>query len=117
ELGALVCTAREPACSGCPLRAECRWLAAGKPKNAAPRTTQKFTGTQREARGKIMAVLRKRRGGCTRTDLLRGSKLAEERFAPALASLLADGLAQESEGRYHLPIAAGATAGVAQNVS
>ncbi|MDE1536359.1 MULTISPECIES: HhH-GPD family protein [Actinotignum] len=114
ELGALVCTAREPACSGCPLRAECRWLAAGKPKNAAPRTTQKFTGTQREARGKIMAVLRKRRGGCSRADLVRGSKLPEERFAPALTSLLKDGLAQENAGRYCLPVAESATAGVAQ---
>ncbi len=113
ELGALVCTAREPACSGCPLRAECRWVAAGKPQNAAPRTTQKFTGTQREARGKIMAVLRARRGGCSRPDLLRASHLSEERFAPALASLLEDGLAQESEGRYRLPIAAGAATGVA----
>ncbi|MDY5131876.1 A/G-specific adenine glycosylase, partial [Actinotignum timonense] len=92
-----------------PLRTECRWLAAGKPKNAAPRTTQKFTGTQREARGKIMAVLRKHRGGCARPDLLRTSHLSEERFAPALASLLEDGLAQESEGRYHLPTAAGAS--------
>lgn len=117
ELGALVCTAREPACAICPLRAECHWLAAGKPQNAAPRTTQKFTGTQREARGKIMAVLREHRGGYTRPDLLRASHLSEKRFVPALASLIEDGLAQEVAGRYHLPIAAGASAGAVQNVS
>ena len=54
ELGALVCTSRNPACSQCPLAAQCQWLAAGQPMNAAPRKPQGFTGTHREARGKII---------------------------------------------------------------
>ena len=31
ELGALVCTARAPRCEECPVRRDCRWLAAGRP--------------------------------------------------------------------------------------
>src|SRR5215469_6616086 len=31
ELGALVCTAASPRCGGCPVAADCAWLAAGRP--------------------------------------------------------------------------------------
>lgn len=60
ELGALVCTARAPACDACPLRSSCAWLAAGRPADAhaARRRTQAWHGTDRQARGRIMALLR-----------------------------------------------------------
>ncbi|WP_430869251.1 A/G-specific adenine glycosylase [Demequina aurantiaca] len=59
ELGALVCTARVARCEECPLSSECAWLAAGKPGlDEAPRRTQAWHGTDRQVRGRILAVLR-----------------------------------------------------------
>jgi A/G-specific adenine glycosylase len=59
ELGALVCTARVARCEICPLAAECAWRAAGKPGlDEAPRTTQAWHGTDRQVRGRVLAVLR-----------------------------------------------------------
>ncbi|PKQ17876.1 MAG: adenine glycosylase [Actinobacteria bacterium HGW-Actinobacteria-8] len=59
ELGALVCTARAPRCDGCPLAATCVWFAEGLPGLAeAPRRTQPWHGTDRQVRGRVMALLR-----------------------------------------------------------
>lgn len=58
ELGALVCTARAPRCEDCPLASMCQWRAAGLPGLAeAPRRTQAWHGTDRQVRGRILAVL------------------------------------------------------------
>src|SRR4051794_19456936 len=45
ELGALVCTARAPRCSSCPVAGECRWRALGAPPAVAPRRVQRYEGT------------------------------------------------------------------------
>ena len=61
ELGALVCTSRNPACEVCPLAEQCRWLAAGRPAGDDPARkpkTQAWHGTDRQLRGAIMAVLK-----------------------------------------------------------
>lgn len=60
ELGALVCTARAPRCDACPVADRCRWLAAGRPADAHAhrRRTQAWAGTDRQARGRVMALLR-----------------------------------------------------------
>jgi A/G-specific adenine glycosylase len=59
ELGALVCTARRPRCPDCPLRELCAWRARGCPAyNGPPRRSQTYTGTDRECRGRILALLR-----------------------------------------------------------
>jgi A/G-specific adenine glycosylase len=59
ELGAVVCTARAPRCDGCPVFDQCAWQLAGRPAYDGPVTrTQKFEGTDRQVRGKIMAVVR-----------------------------------------------------------
>ncbi|WP_082097182.1 A/G-specific adenine glycosylase [Demequina silvatica] len=59
ELGALVCTARVARCDACPLASSCAWFAAGCPGlDAAPRRTQAWHGTDRQVRGRIMALLR-----------------------------------------------------------
>ncbi len=59
ELGALVCTARAPRCGECPLASDCRWLAEGATGlEAAPRRVQPWHGTDRQVRGRIMALLR-----------------------------------------------------------
>ncbi|KFI69455.1 A/G-specific adenine glycosylase [Bifidobacterium magnum] len=60
ELGALVCTAKQPGCDSCPLRSMCVFLAAGRPGLGERRTRprQRFQGTNRQVRGIILQSLR-----------------------------------------------------------
>jgi len=59
EFGALVCTARSPRCADCPVARLCRWQADGAPQHSGPvRRGQAWAGTDRQVRGRIMAVLR-----------------------------------------------------------
>ncbi|MBN9374821.1 MAG: A/G-specific adenine glycosylase, partial [Cellulomonas sp.] len=60
ELGALVCTARAPRCEACPLASSCAWLTAGRPpdEHAHRRRGQPWEGTDRQVRGRVMALLR-----------------------------------------------------------
>ncbi len=58
ELGAVVCTARNPACQQCPIRTWCAWRAAGYPPAPEPARRQAaFAGSDRQVRGKILAIL------------------------------------------------------------
>ena len=109
ELGALVCTAARPDCDACPVRAECAWQRAGCPAPtgdelwAARKRVQKFAGTDRQVRGKIMAVLREADGPVERREV-DAVWPDEAQRARALLSLLSDGLAVEyGEGRIGLP--------------
>lgn len=59
ELGALVCTARSPRCGACPVADLCAWQAAGAPPYAGPaRRVQMWAGTDRQVRGRLLALLR-----------------------------------------------------------
>ncbi|HET9841442.1 MAG TPA: A/G-specific adenine glycosylase, partial [Nocardioides sp.] len=59
ELGALVCTASGPRCDVCPVRQDCAWRAAGHPAyDGPPRRGQAWAGTDRQCRGRLMAVVR-----------------------------------------------------------
>lgn len=60
EFGALVCTARKPLCDECPITDLCEWRAAGYPQTPGKRKTQAWAGTDRQARGRVMALLRSR---------------------------------------------------------
>ena len=103
ELGALVCTSRSPQCGVCPVRAECAWLAAGQPAAEAPKRSQKFAGTDRQVRGKIMRVLRESEGPVEQERIHTVWPDAAQR-SRALFSLLEDGLAEQDEnGYFHLP--------------
>jgi A/G-specific adenine glycosylase len=70
ELGALVCSARAPRCAACPVANRCRWRAAGYPEHdGPPRRGQAWAGTDRQVRGRLMAVLREANGPVTRAQL------------------------------------------------
>ena len=59
ELGALVCSARSPRCSDCPVADLCAWQLAGRPAYQGPaRKGQAWEGTDRQLRGALLAVLR-----------------------------------------------------------
>lgn len=103
ELGALVCTAASPRCDGCPIGAQCAWQRAGRPAYAGPpRRGQTYAGTDRQCRGRLLAVLRDSEGVVPRPrlDAEWADSAQRER---ALAGLLADGLVVEADGGYALP--------------
>jgi A/G-specific adenine glycosylase len=58
ELGALTCSAANPRCADCPVATQCAWLTAGQPASTAKRTVQRYDGTDRQCRGRLLAVLR-----------------------------------------------------------
>ena len=103
ELGALVCTAISPRCAHCPLQDQCAWNLAGKPAyDGAPRKAQTYAGTDRQCRGRLLAVLRDAPGSVNAAALVKAWSLDDQRDR-ALASLIADGLVVEEAGRYRLP--------------
>lgn len=58
DLGALVCTAREPGCAGCPLRRRCSTRGVGDFERR--RTQAPYAGSFRQRRGAVLARLRER---------------------------------------------------------
>ncbi|PKK12218.1 A/G-specific adenine glycosylase [Thermomonospora sp. CIF 1] len=104
ELGALVCTARNPRCVDCPVLAECAWQRAGRPAyDGPPRRGQAYAGTDRQCRGRLLAVLREADGPVEKAalDVVWSDPIQRER---ALDGLIADGLVDPLEdGRYALP--------------
>jgi A/G-specific adenine glycosylase len=104
ELGALVCTASSPRCGSCPVEDQCAWVRAGRPAYDGPqRRVQRFAGTDRQARGRIMAVLRESEGSVDRPaiEATWDDALQRER---ALDGLVSDGLVElVGEDRYGLP--------------
>ncbi|WP_372593697.1 A/G-specific adenine glycosylase [Actinotalea sp.] len=99
ELGALVCTARAPRCAECPLADRCAWLAAGSPPDAhsSSRRRQAWAGTDRQARGRVMALLREAAGDVS-AEAVAAAWPDEEQRRRVLAGLVADGLAETTHG-------------------
>jgi A/G-specific adenine glycosylase len=89
DLGATVCTARTPACAGCPVVANC--ATRGTHDRETKHRQGRFEGSFRQRRGIVMAQLRA------------GSVAASEVDGEVLASLLDHGLAEITRGRAHLP--------------
>ena len=58
ELGALTCTAARPKCADCPVATHCAWRANGKPQAESRPSAQRYEGTDRQCRGRLLAVLR-----------------------------------------------------------
>lgn len=103
ELGALVCTARSPRCGECPVVSRCRWAAQGRPAATRPRRVQRYAGTDRQARGRLLAVLRDASGPVPASALDVSWPDARQR-ARALDTLVADGLVEPlGDGRFRLP--------------
>ncbi|MFR9752825.1 A/G-specific adenine glycosylase [Nocardia sp. 004] len=95
EFGATVCTARTPDCARCPLT-HCAWVAAGKPATEVVRRTQKYEGTDRQARGRLLDVLRRASGPVERVRLDLAWTHDHGQRARALDSLLVDGLIEQT---------------------
>jgi A/G-specific adenine glycosylase len=90
DVGATVCTARDPRCDACPFERDC--VSGGELADETKHRQGRFEGSFRQRRGIVMARLRAE--GSVRTVELDGE---------ALASLLDDGLAEVARGRARLP--------------
>ena len=103
ELGAVVCTASSPRCGVCPVEDRCAWNAAGRPAHDGPaRRGQAYAGTDRQVRGRLLDVLRVSDSPVTKGSLDAAWDDTAQRER-CLASLLADGLIQETaDGKFSL---------------
>ncbi len=103
ELGALVCTTGRPECARCPVASWCSWRRAGFPASGQRTGGQRYEGTDRQCRGRLLAVLRRADGAVAKTELDRVWPDSAQRER-ALDGLVADGLAEPlADGRYALP--------------
>jgi A/G-specific adenine glycosylase len=103
ELGALVCTAANPRCEACPIAEQCAWQRAGRPAyDGPPRRGQTYAGTDRQCRGRLLAVLRDAEGVVSKARLDAAWPDGSQR-ARALSGLLHDGLAVSTGSGYALP--------------
>ena len=106
ELGALVCTSTGPRCGECPVARHCAWRRSGYPAYDGPaRPSQRYEGTDRQCRGRLLGVLREAEGP-VHHSLLDATWAADEQRERCLASLLEDGLAvrvSERPPSYALP--------------
>ncbi|MCW2733148.1 MAG: HhH-GPD family protein [Mycobacterium sp.] len=112
ELGATVCTARSPRCGLCPLSV-CAWRSAGYPPSTEPaRRVQKYAGTDRQVRGRLLDVLRANDApvGRAQLDVAWSSDPAQR--DRALDSLLTDGLVEQTAGGLFALAGEGGEAGV-----
>lgn len=103
ELGALVCTARQPDCAACPVAGLCAWRRAGFPAyDGPPRRGQAWAGTDRQCRGRIMALARE--ADSVDAARLEAAWPGTEQRERCLAGLVADGLLTHvAPGRWALP--------------
>jgi A/G-specific adenine glycosylase len=96
ELGAIVCTARSPRCGVCPL-SHCAWREGGYPPSAEPaRRVQRYAGTDRQVRGRLLDVLRANETPVTRAQLDVAWTSDTVQRDRALGSLLTDGLVEQT---------------------
>ncbi|MCW2915660.1 MAG: HhH-GPD family protein, partial [Actinomycetia bacterium] len=96
--------ARTPRCADCPVLDSCAWRLAGKPEyDGPPRRGQTYAGTDRQCRGRLLAVLRGASDPVEKPelDIVWADAIQRER---ALDGLVADGLVEPlDDGRYALP--------------
>ncbi|BBX88894.1 adenine DNA glycosylase [Mycolicibacterium boenickei] len=95
ELGAVVCTSRAPQCGICPL-SRCRWRTAGYPAGTVAKRVQRYAGTDRQVRGKLLDVLRDSSSPVTRAQLDVVWLTDTAQRDRALDSLLVDGLVEQT---------------------
>ena len=102
ELGATVCTARSPQCGLCPL-SSCVWRSHGYPGGTSARRVQRYAGTDRQVRGRLLDVLRGNDSPVTRAQLDVAWLTDTAQRDRALDSLLVDGLVEQTaDGRFAL---------------
>ena len=105
ELGATVCVARGPRCGDCPVADRCAWQHAGRPAHDGPaKPVQRWAGTDRQVRGRLLEVLRRATGPVNAAALDAAWTTDAAQRGRCLDSLLVDGLVEQTaDGRFALP--------------
>lgn len=110
DLGASVCTKRNPRCDECPVRPHCAWAQAGFPPPdpidgsagiSAPQS--RFEGSDRQGRGRLVDALRAGPVDNGSLAAVMGWPDDPSRAARVAATLVADGLAVTDGSRHGLP--------------
>ena len=108
DFGASVCTKRNPTCSGCPLRSNCRWQASGGPDPATgsagvsvPQSS--FEGSDRQGRGRLIRALA--HGPVSRDDVAETLGWIDDpdRVERVLTGLINDGMVKFTGAEVRLP--------------
>jgi A/G-specific adenine glycosylase len=104
DLGAVHCRAR-PRCQDCPVRRRCRWFVEGGEDPATrsagvSRPQGTFAGSDREARGRLLAALRVKALDQSRSGAVMGVESA--RAESLVADLVAEHLVTCRDGRLHI---------------
>ena len=103
ELGAIICTARDPLCEKCPIVNNCNWFSQGKPNSDIPKKIQaRYEGSLRQERGRILKILREQQNS-TSLGQLKEQSPDQQRSETALTQLLNEGMIEKTRGRYTLP--------------
>jgi len=104
ELGATVCTARAPRCDVCPIADRCAWRSAGYPDTGDDRRRQaRYEGSDRQARGAALRQLRDAAPVAVPQAAVIADWPDARQRDRAIDSLIADGLAEASDGLLLLP--------------
>ncbi|MDP8937616.1 MAG: A/G-specific adenine glycosylase [Actinomycetota bacterium] len=110
DLGATVCTRRQPRCDTCPVRPSCRWAATGfegpdPMDGSAPsgRRQGVFAGSDRQARGRLVDALRRAPVPLEGIAAAAGWPDAPARAVRVAAALVAEGLAVADGDDLRLP--------------
>lgn len=104
ELGAVVCTAHAPRCGVCPIAHMCAWRRSGYPDTGDTRRRQaRYEGSDRQARGAVLRTLRDAADHRAPLDTVIADWPDPRQRDRAIASLIADGLAEASAGVLSLP--------------
>ena len=102
ELGALVCTSKNPICEQCPVIGQCKWRKNGYPKTNLVRKSQDWHSTDRKCRGTIVQALRENES--LTENAIKKLWPDESQVEKALKTLQADLLIEAiPRKRYRLP--------------
>lgn len=104
ELGALICTAKNPRCGLCPVQDRCAWVLAGSPPHNGPsRTGQAWHGTDRQCRGRLLHAVREHDGWLPQSGLEAAWTQDAGQRERCLQALVDEGLLQRSPAPSETP--------------
>jgi A/G-specific adenine glycosylase len=100
DLGALVCTARAPACERCWLREGCQWTG----ETWSTRKQSTFAGSDRQGRGRLVATLRERAVSADELASVMGWPEDPARAERVAAGLVGEGIVEVRQAVMRLTI-------------
>lgn len=110
DVGARFCVSSDPDCEPCPFNGVCRWAGAGRPDPDPARTSagvsgrqSRFAGSDRQGRGRLVKALRAGPVAAATLAEVMGWSDDADRARRVAATVVADGLAVETDRGFELP--------------